>query len=366
MIPHRLTKLAAALTREGADAIVVTEPASRFYLTGWGMFDAQPGESAYWVLADPDGMTILTGIHNVVEARGAAPDSRIIGLSNAERRAIAARMARLINDAGYRQVAFDDFHLGTGRFHELRNALSMGIELVPAADMIRTIRAVKEPGEIAAIREAVRITDDAYVRMIEWLKPGRTEKEAAWFLEKDMKEHGSVGLAFDIILAAGPGGAVPHHEPTDRPIREGEPCWVDFGARVDGYCADMTRSFCLGRPDGRLQEVYDAVIASLDTGIAALTLGSHGTVAADRAAAEIETRGLPVGHILGHGIGLQVHELPSVGPGSLVMLEEGMIITAEPGVYFPDWGGVRVEDDALVTADGPIVLNRSPRQLTVV
>jgi Xaa-Pro aminopeptidase len=229
--------------------------------------------------------------------------------------------------------------------------------------MIRTIRAIKEPQEVECIREAVRITDDAYAAMREWLKPGISEKEAAWFLERHMKSHGSEGLAFRIILAAGPGGAVPHHEPTDRPIQEGEPCWVDFGARVGGYGADMTRSFCLGTPDDLAREVYDAVIAALDTGIAALELGMHGSLAADRAAAEIERRGLPVGHILGHGIGLQVHELPSVSRGSRVILEEGMIITAEPGVYFPHWGGIRVEDDVLTTKDGPVVLNRASRRM---
>lgn len=365
MIRHRVDKLADALEKAGLDAIIVTEPASRFYLTGWSMFDAQPGETAYWVLADPAGTTILTGIHNVVEAQGAAPGSRIIGLSGAERRAIAARTAQPIEGAGYTRVGYDDFHLGAGRYFDLHAALPPYVELVPVAEMIRTLRAVKEPGEIEQIREAIRITDDAYIALRAWLKRGTTEKQAAWFLERYMKEHGSEGLAFRIILAAGPGGAVPHHEPTDRPIREGEPCWVDFGARVGGYGADMTRSFCLGSPDGLLEEVYDAVIAALDTGIAALTVGARGSAVAEGAAAEIERRGLPVGHILGHGIGLQVHELPSVSRGSSVILQEGMIITAEPGIYFPGWGGIRVEDDVHVTGDGPVILNRSPRQLTI-
>jgi Xaa-Pro aminopeptidase len=180
-----------------------------------------------------------------------------------------------------------------------------------------------------------------------------------------MKDHGSEGLAFRIILAAGPGGAVPHHEPTDRPIREGEPCWVDFGAKVGGYGADLTRSFCLGRPDERLEEVYAAVVAALDAGIAGLRAGAPGAPAVDAARAEIEGRGLPVGHALGHGIGLQVHELPGVHPGTPVVLREGMVITAEPGVYFPGWGGVRVEDDVLVTADGPEILTRAPRGLVL-
>src|SRR5205814_2004523 len=139
---------------------------------------------------------------------------------------------------------------------------------------------------------------------------------------------------------------------TDRPIREGEPCWVDFGARVGFYCADMTRSFCLGQPDEQLQEVYEAVIAALDAGIRELKPGALGSTAAQAAAREIEKRGLPVGHVLGHGIGLQVHELPSASPGSDTVLQENMIVTAEPGVYFPGWGGVRVEDDVLITKDG--------------
>ena len=350
---------------KGLDALLVTDPASRYYVSGWGMFDSNPGETAYWVLADHDSSIVLTGQSDVVEAREEAAHSRIIGLPGMEKRQIARYTANLIKRAGYKRVGYDDFHLGTNRYHQLREALPAEIELVPVADLVREVRAVKEPGELELMREAIRITDESYAALTEWIGPGKTEKEAAWFLEKYMKDHGSQGMAFRIIMACGPGGTVPHHEPTERPFREGEPCWVDYGAKVGFYGADLTRSFCLGYADDQTQEVYDAVIASLDAGIAALRVGTRGDVAARAAAAEIEKRGLPVGHVLGHGTGLQVHELPSVHPGASVILRENMIITAEPGVYFPGWGGIRVEDDVLVTPSGPEILTKASRQLVI-
>lgn len=365
MILHRVEKLAVALEREGLDALLITEPASRFYVTGWGMFDAQPGESSFWVLADPQGTTILTGHGDVTEAREKAPNSAIVPLAGWHPLIKSRKIAELVTKAGYRRVGYDSEHLSAGRYLELRSTLPAQVELVPAPELVRTLRAVKEPGEIELIREAIRITDEAYMALREWLRAGVTEREAAWFLDRYMFEHGAEGLSFKTILGAGPGGVIPHHEPTDYPIEAGDPCWVDFGAVVGGYCADLTRAFCLGGADDRLQEAYDAVIAALDAGIAELRVGAAGSVAAEAAAAEVERRGLPVSHVLGHGIGLQVHELPYVERTTTERLEAGMVVTAEPGIYFPDWGGVRVEDDVLITPDGPEILTRATRELVI-
>lgn len=362
MIPHRIEKLAKALAQRELDALIVTEPTSRYYLTGWWMGDSQPGELAFWVLADPEGTTILTGQSNVVEAREAASGSRIVGTTPAERGKNAAKIAGMILEAGYRRVGFDDIHLGTNYYLQLRAALGDRVELVQAADLVREIRAVKEPGEIDLLREAIRITDSAYMTMRDWITPGRTEREVAWFLEKYMREQGAEGLGFGTIVAAGPGGAVPHHEPTDRPIQPGEPVVLDFAALYHGYSADLTRTFCLGTPaDDLLPRIYEAVIASLDAGIAALKVGDPANAASIPAAYEVESRGFPVSHPGGHGIGLQVHELPS-GP---MILAEDMIMTFEPGVYIPGWGGVRVEDDVLLTKSGAVILTTSTRQLEI-
>ncbi|RIK46711.1 MAG: aminopeptidase P family protein [Chloroflexi bacterium] len=320
MIPHRIEKLGAALAREGLDGLIVTEPASRFYLTGWSMFDAQPGENAFWVLADGHGSTVLAGQGDVTEAREKARGSRIVPLAGWQPSVKATQTASLIREAGYQRVGFDDVHMGAGVYLELRAALGNRVELVPVGELVREIRAIKEPEEIELIREAIRITDAAYMAMREWLKPGTTEKEAAWFLNRYMFDHGADATAFVTILGAGEGAVVPHHEPTDYPIEPGEPCWVDFGAVVGGYCADLTRAFCLGEPDERLQEAYAAVIAALDAGIAQLKAGTVASVAANAAAYEIERLGLPVSHVLGHGIGLQVHELPNVDRGSNIIL----------------------------------------------
>lgn len=365
MVPHRIEKLAGALAKEGLDALIVTEPGSRFYLTGWSMFDGQPGEVSFWVLADPHGTTILAGQGDVTEARERARGSTIVPLAGWRPEVKAAQAADWIKRGGYARVGFDDVHMGAGSYLALRAALPPHVELVPAGELVREIRAVKEPGEIELIREAIRITDAAYMALREWLKPGVTEKEAAWFLNRHMFDHGAEATAFTTILGAGEGAVIPHHEPTHYPIEPGEPCWVDFGAVVGGYCADLTRAFCLGEPDDRLQESYAAVVAALDAGIAQLKAGVVASVAAEAAAFEIERQGLPVSHVLGHGIGLQIHELPNVDRGSTTILQPGMVITAEPGIYFPGWGGVRVEDDVLVTAAGPEILTSATRALVI-
>lgn len=365
MIPHRIEKLAKKLAHAGLDALIVTEPASRFYLTGWSMSDGQPGETSFWVLADGQGTTILAGQGDVTEARERARGSRIVPLGGWRSSVKAAETAAWVRAGGYSRVGFDEVHLGAGPYLAIRAELPASVELVPAGDLVREIRAVKEPEEIDLIRAAIKITDAAYMAMREWLKPGVTEREAAWFLNRYMFDHGAEATAFTTILGAGEGSVIPHHEPTHYPIEQGEPCWVDFGAVVGGYCADLTRAFCLGEPDDRLQEAYAAVIAALDAGIAQLRVGTVAGVAAEAAAYEIERLGLPVSHVLGHGIGLQIHELPNVDRSATLALEAGMVITAEPGIYFPGWGGVRVEDDVLVTAAGPVILTTATRELVV-
>jgi Xaa-Pro aminopeptidase len=358
---RRVDRLIERLRELDLAAIVVNEPCNRFYLTGWPTHDSQPGETAYWLLVDLDSATIVSSSGNEAEARQEVPEARFVGLQRFE--SAATRLGELAKAAGYPRVGYDDTHLGAGDYLRLRAALPDKVELVGTGELIREMRAVKEPGELDLLRQAVAITDNALDAVREAIKPGTTEKALAWFVERHIRELGADGLGFDVLVGSGPGAAFAHHQPTERVIQPGEPCWIDVGAQVGGYSADLSRAFCLGTPDERTQYAYDALIAALDLNVAGLTVGADGQAVALRSAAELERRGLPVGHVGGHGIGLQVHELPNVDRARSVTLVENMVVTADPGTYTPGWGGMRVEDNVLVTANGPEVLSKASRRL---
>jgi len=208
------------------------------------------------------------------------------------------------------------------------------------------------------------LADAAFARVIEFIEPDMTEKEVAWELEVYMRTHGAEKVAFDLIVGAGSNGAMPHHEVSERVIGGGEPIVVDLGARVAGYHSDLTRTICLGQPDGRFTETYDLVLRAQLAAEAAIRSGIvAGEI--DNAARQIITEagyGEQYGHGLGHGVGLAVHEEPFVRQGAEEVLKPGMVLTVEPGIYLPDWGGVRVEDMVLVREDGVEVLSRAVKE----
>jgi len=276
----------------------------------------------------------------------------------------AGRGATILSDLGHGRVGYDDLYLASGDFRRLtENAAS--IEWVPVVDVVRQLRAIKEPIEIEYLRRAIAITDDAYMSMREWTPPGTTEGEAPRHIERYVKDHGAEELAFSVLVGSGPNSAEIHHHPTDRPIQPGDSCWVDFGAKVEGYCADLSRAFCLGAADDRLLALYDAILAAQRENIAALVIGSDGAEIDRRTKAVLEPRGYTVGHCGGHGIGLQVHELPWLDRGLPIPVEENIVVCADPGVYITGWGGMRIEENVFVTRDGPEVLTRSSQELII-
>jgi len=228
------------------------------------------------------------------------------------------------------------------------------------------IRARKEAEEIGAIRRAIEVSEAALERLLPELRPGLTEREIARKLEGALDDAGSEGLAFPTLVQTGPNSALPHGAPGVRPLGEGESLLIDFGGVKDGYPADITRTFCLGAPKGELARVYEAVLEANQAAIAAVKPGvAMGEI--DRAAREV-IAGAGYGerfiHRTGHGLGLEVHEsIPQIAAGVEAPLEPGMVFTVEPGVYLPGFGGVRIEDDVLVTQTGAEVLTSFPRSL---
>jgi len=269
-------------------------------------------------------------------------------------------LAERLEALGARRVAVGALTTSVYVFNELERR---GVELVPMEGWVESLRRVKDPEEVERIAAAARLTDQGLRWMLGKLRPGMTEREVALELEIWYRKSGAEDVAFDLIVAFGENSSMPHYMPGDRELKEGDLILFDIGARVDGYCADLTRVVALGRPQPEARAIYELVLEANRVGIEALQAGISG-VEADRAARgviEDAGHGERFGHGLGHGVGLEVHEGPRLSPVSEDMLEAGMVVTVEPGVYLPGRFGVRIEDLVVVHSDGCEILSSFPK-----
>jgi Xaa-Pro aminopeptidase len=264
-------------------------------------------------------------------------------------------------DHGIKNVGCESTHLSCAQFRELKRP---GIHWHALKDTVEKIRMVKDPGELAAIKRAIAISDTACEHIRQILRPGITEKEVAWELESHMRTHGAEALAFPIIAGSGPNGAKPHAVLQDRKLQAGEAIVMDFGARVDGYHSDITRTLCVGKPSQALQDIYDTVLRAQLEAERGGRAGMQGREVDAIARKVIGAAGHAdhFGHGLGHGVGLAIHEGPGVGSRSTNKLEPGMVCTIEPGIYLPGVAGVRIEDMVLVEEDGLQVLTHARKE----
>ncbi|MDQ4044730.1 MAG: M24 family metallopeptidase, partial [Chloroflexota bacterium] len=274
-------------------------------------------------------------------------------------------VAERLSDIDATTVAIEDLTTPAAVWFALKETLGEGVELVRAGDCIDQFRAVKTADELDHLREAARLTDAAYAIAVDRLRAGMTEREAAAVILDALREVGSEGEAFETIVASGPNAAKPHHRPGARPLAAGEPIVIDMGARVSGYNGDLTRTICLGRADEKLGRIYAVV---LEAQFAALDAIRAGVSAArvDQVTREVfAARGLEkhVVHSAGHGLGLRVHEAPSLRKTSEETLDAGHVITLEPGLYLEGWGGVRIEDVAIVCNTGHENITTAPKGL---
>ena len=257
----------------------------------------------------------------------------------------------LIEDGGPGKLGFEA-HDATYAFHEMLKSTvrklkpALRPKLVPTADLAESLRIYKDAEELALLTRSVEIADRAMVEVSERLEPGMTEREIAWRLERSMREQGAESTSFDIIVGAGPNAARPHHRPSDTKIKANEPIVIDMGAKLQGYCSDITRTHYIGTPDDTYKRVYDTVLVAQETAINAVEAGMSGHDADKLARDVIEKAGYgdKFGHGTGHGVGLNIHENPRVSRNMKDELQDGMVFTIEPGVYLPEWGGVRIED----------------------
>lgn len=351
MKAERLAKLRAWMAKESLDALVVSKSANMRYLTGF------TGEG---LLVIDESAVICTDSRFSVQAAEEAPDAEC--LAGRDRHLVGA--AERLSATGARKAGFEAEALTYAGFETLKEK-APDVELVPSRKVIENQRAVKDPAEIELIEAAAAIADRAFEAVRPRIQPGITEREAALELERHMILGGGDQPSFPTIIAGGPNGAKPHATPGERPLQEGDLVVLDWGIQAQGYCSDCTRTLMLGEPDNRQREVYDAVRAAQLAALDAVAPGVPAREVDGGARDLLDERGLGehFGHGVGHGVGLEVHELPAVGRRSEDDLEAGMVITIEPGVYIEGWGGVRLEELVLVTADGARVLTGAPYDL---
>ena len=345
----------------GVDAVLVTSGTNRRYLTGFTAEDHAPDESSGVVIISGSGMTLFTSPTNEPWARAeVAPSVEVVPATRPWTTGVAAAC----REVGYRRIGFEDGSTSVRDHTALARELGPSVELVPVGDGIDRLREIKRPRELAAIESALAMTDAAFVRASSQLRASMTERELADIVRAELRAAGSDGEAFPTIVASGPNAAKPHHVPGDRAIAEGEPVIIDMGAKADGYCGDLTRTVWIGQPTAQLVTMYRLVGEAQAAAISAIRGGSPAS-AADRAARDVcEAAGMGqyVIHGVGHGLGLRVHEAPSVSRISRDTLQPGHVVTIEPGLYVPGWGGVRIEDVVLVTDGGSRNLTGAPKR----
>lgn len=361
-VADRVERLRAQLRDDGLDALIVTTPENRRYLTGFTGHDGG-ADSAGTLLVGLSDLLLITDGRYAEQAAEECPSLRVIVRKDVlpplivdSLRAFAAHRVGI--EASHLTVALRD------NLAAAAGAQDHALELVPTAGLVEQLRAVKDAEEIAAIERAVAITDETFAHLTTYLRPGLTEREVALEIDRVMRARGAEEPAFPAIVAGGPNAARPHAIPTDRPLAAGETIIIDMGALYAGYCSDMTRTVCLGEPTDEMRAVYEDVLRAQLVCAEGLRAGMSGQ-AADalaRDALVAAGRGEQYLHGTGHGLGLEIHEHPRIGfYASDNILVPGMVITVEPGAYIPGWGGVRIEDTILLTATGPRVLTQSPK-----
>ena len=356
MMQSRLANFVAKLPEREVDAILVSGAENRRYLSGFS------GSAGY---------LFITG-----ERAHLATDFRYTEQATTQANHFNVEQVKVgwdwlltqIKDSGAKRLGFESQSMTVATYNSLMNAIGEdtglnGLELVPFSDLTDDQRSIKDSDELVLLQRAIDASDRAMEQVCPIIAEGMTEREVAWRMEMAMRDAGADGISFDTIVAAGPNGAMAHHMPTDHVIRRGEPIVIDMGAKVGGYCSDITRTVVVGEPDEMFHRIYNIVLDAQLTAIKDVKIGMNGEEA-DKLARDVISEagyGDNFGHSLGHGVGLAVHEMPRVSPRSQDPLEMDTVFTVEPGIYLSGWGGVRIEDIVVLRDDGATPLSRASK-----
>lgn len=350
----RLSAIRKWIEQEQVDAVLLSKPANRKYAAGFT-------GSAGTVVITPDKQYLVTDFRYKSQARAQSPDFTYLEIDKHE------SATKHIGGLGLKRVGIEDEFISYAVANEYLKEIP-GLELVPLKGHLTNIRSVKEAAEVDQIRKAAAIADEGWKMIQEKIRPGISENELALELEFFMRKNGAEGVSFQFIVASGVRSALPHGIASDKLVEAGDFLIFDFGNQVGGYCSDMTRTVVVGEATDQQKEIYNTVLRAQIASLEAVRPGITG-VELDKIARDIITEagyGAYFGHGLGHGVGIEIHEMPHVNHLGTTPMEPGNIITIEPGIYLPELGGVRIEDLVLVTEDGYEVLSHSSKELVEV
>lgn len=348
-------------------ALLVSQPESRRYLSRYAAKDIPPRDSAGYLVITEERQVVLTDPRTEAQAAAQSPTFEVRTYRAGS--PMSAVLRDLVAELRVRTIGFDANHLPHGAWRELSDALDDVATLVPAPAIVDRLRMVKDPDEIETLRASIDLNEAAFAHLARTLRPGITERDLAWELESYVRTHGGEGVSFDPITVGGPNSAIPHAQPSDRPVRADELVLFDTGALLDGYCSDMTRTVCIDSVSPKLGEIWQIVVDAQAEAEARARPGMTGAEldAVARGVIQAAGYGDQFVHGTGHGVGLEIHEPPWITPTRGVdVLEPGMVFSIEPGVYLPGLGGVRMEDLLLLTENGAEVLSTSPKKLKLV
>lgn len=365
MSQEAISQLRTWMAEQGLDAFVVTQPQNRSYLSEWFNDDR---EGAGLLLVEKQGQILFT---NPLYKEVAENDAKGWQVTVPTSYEYWAAIAKTAQEYRWQKIGFESAAITYSEYEKIRSAGEGIFTLHPFEDsFVDKLRQVKQPHEIELLKQAITITDKTFTHLCSWIQSGMTEKEIQWEILRYMVSLGADSQSFEAIVASGPNGSMPHAHPSERRIQQGELITIDMGARYKGYCADMTRTICIGEPsEPRMREIYDAVLNAMKTCESGLIAGMACSAADALARNALDAAGLAKYYIhgTGHGVGLQIHEGPnlSLRSPSDMILQVGNVVTVEPGVYIPGWSGARVEDCVLIKENGVEVLTQSPTELVL-
>lgn len=338
---NRIQKVRQKMTERGLDALLISQNENRYYLSGFN------GEG--YLLITAQDTVLMTDFRYTEQAEHEASDYRVFRITGD----LSTWFPAVVANLSGAKLGFEAANVTVyqcSRFTDALTGAGLKINLVPIEGMVESLRAVKEPAEIELITKASRLTDRAFDYINNSIHTGMSERDAAWLIEKYMRENGSDGIAFEVIVAGGANGAMAHHRPSDDLLLPGAPVVIDFGARYLGYCSDLTRTIAVGSHTGEFNKRYGIVLNAQLEALDKIKAGMTGEQADAIARNFLKQDGFgeAFGHGLGHGIGLAIHESPRVGPRSTDVLQDGMVFSIEPGIYLPGWGGIRIEDSVVM------------------
>ncbi|MDA0264230.1 MAG: aminopeptidase P family protein [Chloroflexi bacterium] len=351
---ERVEGLVAQFPDRELDGVLISAPENRRYLSGFS------GSAGYLFITKANAI-LVTDSRYTEQATNQSPDFDV--------RQVRGGWDWLIEEmksSGVKKVGFESQDMSVSLYNSLIDAIkgdsSLGdVSLIPAPGLSENQRIIKDAEELALLQLAIDAADTAMDQVCPAITPGMTEREVAWKMEMAMRGAGADMISFDTIVAAGPNGAMAHHQPSDYVIKHGDPIVIDMGAKVGGYCSDLSRSIAVGEADETFKKIYDIVLGAQLTAINTVKVGMTGEEADSLSRNVIAEAGYGdnFGHSLGHGVGLEIHENPRVSPRSPDVLGLNTVFTVEPGIYLSGWGGIRIEDIVILREDGAVQLSKA-------